>query len=394
MAARYWSGNATPTSFNWNYNTAGITNWGSASGVADNVLPPTSADDVFFDGVGVKGNASSIISAIITVLSFTVTSGYTATMTHNAVLTIAGNVTLNTSYTIAGTSSITISAASTITSNGKTWPNSVFFTGINTKTLNGDFTIGGLLATNTNQITTLNQTGTDTLRCNGLTLAFGGGIIGTATLRLTGGTYSSGGGGNAYITTNLIFDGNITMVSGIVYFGPSFTRLSGIITGSVALRIGSCTLDLAGITWLSIIIGANNTITLNSTLTTSGNLSIDSPVNTTFLGIAGFDVGTLSVSVTVNNPFLSLKDGSTYIVRNSLSIISNQSFLLNITSSHASNRAIFILQNGASCKASCSFTRIDASGGRPINTWNGVVNNSINIRSFTDLQTVASSSIT
>jgi hypothetical protein len=52
MALRYWTGNATPTSFNWNYNSGGITNWGSASGVADNVLPPTSSDDVIFDGTG------------------------------------------------------------------------------------------------------------------------------------------------------------------------------------------------------------------------------------------------------------------------------------------------------------------------------------------------------
>ena len=38
-ASRYWSGNMTPTSFNWNYTTGG-TNWGSASGVADNATVP------------------------------------------------------------------------------------------------------------------------------------------------------------------------------------------------------------------------------------------------------------------------------------------------------------------------------------------------------------------
>lgn len=392
MAARYWSGNATPTSFNWNYNSGGITNWGSASGVADNVLPPTSADDVFFDGVGVKGNSNSIVSAIITVLSFTVTSGYTATMTHNAVLTIAGNVTLNTSYTIAGTSSITISAASTITSNGKTWPNSVFFTGINTKTLNGDFTIGGLLATNTNQITTINQTGSNTLRCNGLNLAFNGGIVGTATLRLTGGSFVSGGGGSIAINTNLIFDGNITLVNLIWFSGASFTKVSGTITGSVALTIlSTCTLDLAGITWASIVFpGGTVTVTLNSLLTTSGTASFNSVGGTSSLaGTFGFSVGTLIPPAGGN---LSLKNGVTYIINNALSSATTN--VNTITSDSGTLRANLTLVNNATCSTRQSFTRINATGGRPINAWNGTITDCVNIRTFTDLQTVASSSIT
>ena len=97
MALRYWTGNATPTSSNWNYNSGGITNWGSASGVADNASVPTSVDDVIFDGVGTNGNANNIISSSITVLSLTFTSGYTATATinSNVTLTIAGNFTDN-----------------------------------------------------------------------------------------------------------------------------------------------------------------------------------------------------------------------------------------------------------------------------------------------------------
>jgi hypothetical protein len=386
-ASRYWQ--KQNASFNWN--ATGPTNWGSASGVSDGASVPTSVDDVFFDGVGANGNINSTISATITILSINISSGYTATLTHNAVLTIAGNVTLSTPYTIAGTSLITISAASTITSNGKTWPNAVTFSGANTKTLNGDFTIGGLLATNSSQITTLNQTGSNTLRCNGVSLGFNGGIIGTATLRLTGGTYASSGGGNSYINTNLIFDGNITLTNQLVFGGASFTKVSGTITGSIPLSLlSTCTLDLAGITWTSILFSAPNTITLNSLLTTSGTANFSSGGGvSTFAGAFGFSVGTL-IPPTGGN--LSLKNGVTYTINNALSGgVGNSNA---IVSDSGTLRANLILVNGATCNTRQAFTRIDATGGRTINSWNGTITDSINVRSFTDLQTVAAAIIT
>lgn len=390
-ASRYWQ--KQNASFNWN--ATGPTNWGSASGVSDNASVPTSVDDVFFDGVGANGNINSTISATITILSINISSGYTATLTHNAVLTIAGNVTLSTPYTIAGTSSITISAASTITSNGKTFPNGVLFSGTNTKTLNGDFTIGGTLSTNTSNQTTLNQTGTNTLRCNGLSLGFNGGISGTATLRITGGTYASGGGGLAAISTNLIFDGNITLTTQLLFGGSSMTRVSGTITGSIPLTISATTitLDVVGITWSSITHSNGTTLTLNSSLITSGTLSINaiSAATTIYTGISGWVCGTFTNNA---NADVQLKNGITYTINNSLLSTFISSIARTITSDSGTLRANLVLVNPATCNTLLNFTRIDASGGRTINTWNGTVTDCINVRRFTDLQTVATATIT
>jgi hypothetical protein len=389
MALRYWTGNATPTSYNWNYNSGGITNWGSASGVADNVAPPTSADDVIFDGVGVKGNASSIISAIITVLSFTVTSGYTATMTHNAVLTIAGNVTLNTGYTISGTSSITISAASTITSNGKTWPNGVTFSFANIKTLNGDFTIGGTLTILST--TVLNQTGTNTLSCAGLSQS--GSITGTAKIRITGGTWSNGQ--TIYCGCDLDLAGNISISNGNIGNGKTIKYISGTITHTGTFYVTvvgtpAAIIDISPVILVNgFFLNGVTTIIINSPLKFTGNLEIGQS-NKIYSGTSGWETGTLTNNIN-NMGTQTLKNGNTYTINNSISINNSTA---SFVSDSATLRANLILTNGANCNTNISFTRIDASGGRPINSWNGTITNCVNIRTFTDLQTVASSSIT
>jgi hypothetical protein len=168
-ANRYWVGGGSSENWNATINT----NWGSASGLQDNSSVPGSGDAVIFDGAGVGGNTDSIISAIITVQSLLITSGYTATMTHNAVLTVGGNVTFGANYIIAGTSGITISFTSTITSNGITWPNDLSFSGTNTKTLFDNLNVSGTLNFIGNTVVTTSTgaslTSTSTLQISGVT---------------------------------------------------------------------------------------------------------------------------------------------------------------------------------------------------------------------------------
>jgi hypothetical protein len=370
----------TPTSFNWNYSTGG-TNWGSASGVADNASVPSSVDDAIFDGVGTKGNTNSIISAIITVLSLTVTSGYTSTMTHNAVLTIAGNVTLNTSYTISGSSGIVISAASTITSNGKTFPNNVTFSGVNTKTLNGSWVIGGSLTISST--TTLNQTGTDSLSCSGLIQSVS--ISGTAKIILKGGTWSNSQ--VIFCGCDLDLDGNISISNGNIGNGKTIKYLSGTITHSGTFYVTSAAIiDVAPVIFLQgFFLNGTFTITINSLLKFSGNILIGQN-NKIFSGTSGFECD--SITNFGNAETRTFQNGVTYTINGNFNYRGGT-----FISNHPTLRAIIILKNGAICNTNTSFTRIDSSGGRTINTWTGTVTDCVNVRRFTDFQGVSNSII-
>lgn len=276
MATRYWVGGGSSS----NWNATGNTNWGTASGVQDNASVPTSVDDVIFDGAGTGGNSASIISATITVKSLTITTGYTSTMTHNAELTIAGNWTFVNTYTISGTGRIVISATSTITSNGRTWPNALTFSGASAViTLASNMTANGLVTTSA--ATTINRTTAETLTtAGGLTVSAA--LSGTAKVILTGGTWS----GNNRIINDIDINGNIT-ISGTVKFGGSnFNYLSGSVTTTSStffIETASTPLTMSfnsnGITWNNFTIdtGLNQlTLTLTSDLTINGLFTANS----------------------------------------------------------------------------------------------------------------------
>ena len=394
MALRYWTGNATPTSFNWNYNSGGITNWGSASGVADNVLPPTSADDVIFDGTGAKGNSNSTVSTFVTILSITFTSGYTGVISPSGgLLTITGNFTDNSAHTwnMLSTNVITFIGNQTITSNGAIFPGSISFTsGVSTKTLNGSWTILGTLTIGSLAATTLNRTNlTDTLSANGLP-QINSVLSGTAKIRVTGGILTNGG--TSPISNNLDLDGNITITGNLTYNTGTLTYISGTIT-TANLIIGSgCTLNTNGMTWNSISATNTGSIVINSLLSVT-SLSVASIV---FSGTHGFTVANFIRTQGASLPnTVTFKNSLTYTITNSLTVL-NTANLLSVTfaSDSATLRANLILSNGATCSVCSNFTRIDSSGGRPINAWNGTITDCINVRSFTDLQTVATATIT
>jgi hypothetical protein len=385
-ASRFWQ--KQNASFNWN--ATGPTNWGSASGVSNNSSIPTSVDDVIFDGVGVNGNINSTISATITVLSYTVTSGYTATMTFNTLLTIAGNINIGANCTLAGSSGILSTATCTITSNGKTWNLLFQMSNTVTRTLVGNFTITGSFAHNNGSTATFNRTTTEELILSNIfQTAAGFSQGGTAIIRITGGVINLV---NGTLGGTTVLDGNIELTFTNVQ--GNFSYQSGSITGARNITInGNATLSTSGMSFVGVNATNNgSTITLNSLLTATGTLTLT--FTNTFAGTAGFTVGTLSkiVTTSINTP-LTLQNSVTYTVTSAI-VSRNLGGPNSIISNDATLRANLILVNPATCNVSCNFTRINATGGRTINTWNGVVTDCINVRNYTGLQGVSNTIIT
>ena len=312
-------------------------------------------------------------------------TGYTNTLTMSTfTLTVAGNVTLDTGLIISGTGILSISTTSTITSNGYVWPNSVSFGGSGTvKTLVGNLIILGSLTISANS--TVNATTSETISSNGVTLS--GTYGGSATHYQTGGTWSGGG----VLNKIFIFSGNSTVSGTVKKTGSNPIQYSsGVITttGSTLTIDNDATLDTNGMSWDNLNFGNNNiTITLNSLLTASGNLNCSATV--IFEGVAGWTVSTFTHNGTVAGT-IRLKEAITYTITNSISAYQSRTgSTILFTSAHASTKAILTLVKGATCNVLADFTRIDASGGRPIRSFNGTITDCINVVSFFDLRTVA-----
>lgn len=387
-ASRFWVGGGS--SSNWNAGSS--TNWSATSGGSNNASVPVVSDDVTLDGAGANGNTAMTVSSTVSCLSLTFTSGYTNTATISTAtsITIAGNFTdaTNHSWTVNGTGVMAISATSTITSNGKTFPGPVTFSGASTtKTLSGNWTITGRLTINaSNPI--LNATSSESLSCAGINM-LGALASGTAKIILTGGTWS--GNANAAIINDLDIAGNVT-ISGIVYFNTkTLTYVSGSVTttGSTLTLSGASTLNTSGMSWNNVTIAATATYTLNSLLSCSGTLLINNGIAPTFGGTSGWTVATF-LSNHLSSATVFLKNGVTYTITSAFNCSQSRlGSMIAIRSDDATNKAILTLNQGATCSVLATFTRIDASNGRVIYTYNGTVTDCININPYTDLKTVS-----
>ena len=277
-ASRFWVGGGSSANWNATVNT----NWSATSGGANNASVPGATDDVTFDGAGASGNTNATISAIITILSFTSSVGYTATITRNAALNVTNNVTIHKNTVWAGASGLTVTSTSTITANGFSagdtfWSNNLVFSGGTVKTLvssTGDIKIGGTFSTVAAAVTnTINSTGV-TFTINGLT-SNASLLAGTARIVLAGGTWSGGG----TVQNSLDLAGNVTISGTVVYNTGTLRYVSGTptTTGStLQLNISAVTLNCNGMTWNNIILnaaGTGLTVTLSSNLKLSGNLT-------------------------------------------------------------------------------------------------------------------------
>ncbi len=380
-ASRFWVGGGS--SVNWNATVN--TNWSATTGGTNNASVPGASDDVTFDGAG-GGNSPSTVSGIITILSFTKTSGFTNTITKNAIVTLTGNFTDHPNGAWAGASAFTLNGTCNITSNGQTFNAGIVFGGASTtKTLIGNLSISGLLQINTTMV--FNHTTAETLT-TALGLTMNAAMSGTADIILTGGTWS----GSSTLTINsLTFAGNVTVSGSVAFTTGTLIYSSGTITttGSTLNLTASVTVNTNGIVWNQINTGSSGTITINSLLsaTTLATGAFGSG-SCTFAGTAGFTVGTWQSSA--SGFTYTLKNGITYTVTSSLSWFqpANNATAL-ITSDDPTIKAILTLVNGATCNTCVDFTRIDASAGRTIRSFNGTITTCLNIQSFNDLLTVA-----
>ena len=373
-ASRYWVGGGS--SVNWN--ATGNTNWAGSSGGAGNQSVPAATDDVFFDTTA----SSATISATITILSFTKSVGYTGTITRNAVLTVAGNFTDNTAGAWAGSSGLTISAASTMTSGGVTWGAPLTLTGTNTKTLVNNWYV--TLLSISGGSTSLYKSSTETLTATG-GLSVGFGLDGSADIILTGGTWS---GGFAFLCNSLTIAGNVAISTG-TSIGTTLTYSSGTVTHTGTLYIGyNCTLNTAGITWSNITMSGAPTATITSLLTITGTLTLSSGSTCAFAGTAGFTCSNLIGGASGLAQILTLQAGITYTATSALTVNGTRIGLMQtITSSSGvgGTKAILTLNSGATCKVLSNFTRIDASAGKTISTFNGTVTDCSNVIRFNDM---------
>ena len=102
-------------------------------------IAPSSTDTIDFTAT--SGQLTVNTPFTIAGIDFT---NWTGTLTMSAILTSSGNVKLVSGMTIAGASGLTVSTTATLTSNGKTWPNNLTFSGTSqTYTLADDWTVNG-----------------------------------------------------------------------------------------------------------------------------------------------------------------------------------------------------------------------------------------------------------
>jgi hypothetical protein len=311
-------------------------------------------------------------------------TGYTNTLTMStSTLTVAGNVTLDTGLIISGTGQMTINATSTITSNGYQWPNDMAFVfSSTTKTISGDLVILGALLTG-NNVQTVNG---DDLYSNGATV--NNPIQGTSKLIFTGGIWQ--GSNTTGISNDLDIAGNVTITGTVYYRTGTLTYVSGsvTVTSSVLFLSLSCTLDTAGLTFETVTLTntTNQTYTINSKLS-AVNLNLGTLQPTTFAGSAGFEVQNLVVP-NIQAATITLVASVIYTITSSFNCFSSRvGSIVLFTSSHGTDKAILTLDNPSACNVLASFTRIDASNGRTIPTFNGTITDCLNIVEFHDLPT-------
>jgi hypothetical protein len=204
--------------------------------------------------------------------------------------------------------------------------------------------------------------------------------------------------------TGTIAHNAVVTINGGIGLGISCT-----ITGTAAITMGATTGSLTsnGKTWPNSInlsggtktfadgwiLGGNLNILATTNIILSGLLTANAIVmtpsfNATFAGTFGWIINQfLNQGVAAST--VTLQEGLTYTINTNFNAFANRNGLDIFTSNHATNKTYLILNEGATCNTNGNFTRIDASGGRPIRTWNGVVTDCINIQRITDLRTVS-----
>ena len=334
---------------------AGTGTW-SGAGVLRNPLTFNSSGTITFAGVSYGG----------TVLAYSAgTINNTGTFT---ITTIAMPLSIDCGGMSFSGVSINLNATITLFSNLNINGNLQFGGSTSTAVINGlyNINVGGNLTASLNTI-----------------------ISGTATLVANGtGTWATLGASAALrLNTNINTSGTITFGTSFKYNTGILTYVSGtVITTSNTLTVGAnTTFNTNGITWNNIDYTTNSTITINSLLSCSGNLSITT-VSVIFAGTTGWSAGTFTI--TTGNQTLGA--GLTYTIADAMVVngtLANSSIL----QSSSATQAILTLNYGATqAVAFGDATNINSSFGQTIWSRKGSLSNATNWRLLTARPTITS----
>lgn len=388
-ASRYWVGGGSSTAWNATANT----NWASTSGGVNNASVPTSVDDVFFDGAGANGNTNCLTTGG-DCLTFTRSSGYTAEIRVPVLsnFSIRGNITISndTGFTITSNTSGAIQHfnSATIKMGGKV-VDAIWRWQSGTKTLEGsNLEVNGVISNSLS--CTINKTTDEYVIANGGYGAGGFTVSGNADIYIKGGNLQASFG----IANNVYLSGGTITLDNFRKDGNTFKYFSGTIrtltnTSQRANTTGTIFDTSTNVNYNNFFVTNGVTVRLDSQLNVTGSTTIEG--SAIFSGSSGFITPRLSAT-TVSSATIGFNTGNTYSITDAFfANTSRVGSILTFSSISVTNRANIVLTNGATCNVLANFTRIDASGGRTINTFNGVVTDSINVRSFTDIPTYGSS---
>jgi hypothetical protein len=354
MAARFWVAGGTG---NW----SSTTNWSTTSGGASGAAVPTSSDDVTLDGSGLADCTAD--TGTINCLSFTVASGYTKNLKCTVNINVfTGGLTLGSAmtFTASTTGGFRMNGASTLTSNGKTCTVLLTFLTAGTYALGDTWTTTGGITISA--ATVLNS---NTLNIAGGTLSGSSTLGGTTAIVFgtTGNmTWNMSGAISNALTINT--SGTFTFLQSLSFAGTlTYTAGTVVTTGSLHSSLATCTLNTSGVTWNNATTGFGPTITLNSTFTLSGSLSL---IGCTLAGTAGFSTATLILSL--SSVTTTLHSGNTHIVTAALKS-SGGSGAANLLKSSTAFFSASLNYSGPPSGLDLpytNFTDIDASGGNTI----------------------------
>ena len=215
------------------------------------------------------------------------------------------------------------------------------------------------------------------------------------------GTWTSQGGivGSQGSTIIDVGAGTLT-ISDVVELGQYLLKYQSgtvVTTGSTLIidAVNPSSLDTNGIVWNNVTMGSSSsTMNLISKLTCTGTLTIGNGYSRTVAGAGGFEVGTLVLLAQAGYNF-TLQEGVTYRVNTRIDatdtspsarlLIKSSASILIGTRPTAVAKAILTVAPGATTALGyVNFMDIDASGGRTIYTFNGVVTESFNIVPYSD----------
>lgn len=389
--ARYFVGGGTG---NWN----STTNWSATSGGASGASFPTSADDVFLDAAS---GANTITVNVASAAKTLTCTGFTGTLAMSTNQLTCGSAVFNSTMLLTGTNTIGIAfnSGSSITSNGHIFQVVISLSSAvpNTFTFVDDF--------NTNARV---RVGAGTISGSSINLLDNGEFVNVVNSTTNGTTIINATGNNVNIgfsttsinsTLNLPIvvnsSGTVTLLLGTlssfrVGGTGSFTWTAGAIsninTSTTIISIAASstyTLNLNGNQIANLTISGTTTVTNNSALNISNNLSYALGSVVTFAGSTGWTTTNFYI-LTANAINHTLVATKTYTVTTYFESITTTSSLKDsLISSVPGTKAIFTLNYGANQNVGyTNATDIDSSLGQTIWTFNGVVTTTNNWNTF------------